>query len=188
MLPSGLSSTELDALVLRAQGGDREGFRLVVAAVHRDVRRLLLGFQATEGLAEDVLQATFVRAWESLGRYRPSGTFVPWIKTIARNLLLNELRAQKRLVMTDRDVLAEALVDHALEEVERAEEVGEQVARLRECVNRLDAKARGLIEARYLRGEGLPALAVRLRQSEVWVRVTLFRVRKLLRACMEAPA
>lgn len=180
-----VSPADLDALVERAQRGDRDAFRQVVTAVHRDVRRLLAGFQVTAGLAEDVLQDTFVKAYESLVSYRPAGTFVPWIKAIARNLLLNELRAQKRLVVTEQDQLAEALVDDALADAERAEEVGAQVSRLRDCLDRLGEPGRTLVEARYLRGESTATLAARCKQSEVWIRVTLFRVRRLLRACME---
>lgn len=45
--------------------------------------------------ADDIAQATVVRALESLDRYRDEGKMVSWLIAIAHRLWLNDLRAQK---------------------------------------------------------------------------------------------
>lgn len=46
--------------------------------------------------AEDVTQDAFVRAWENAHQYRPQGTPLAWLLTIARNLALMKLRERGR--------------------------------------------------------------------------------------------
>ena len=46
--------------------------------------------------AEDLTQKTFVRLYGSVSRYQPKAKFSTWLFTIARNLLIDELKRRKR--------------------------------------------------------------------------------------------
>ena len=46
--------------------------------------------------AEDVLQETYLRVFESAGRYRAQGKPMAWLLTIVRNLCLQKLRERQR--------------------------------------------------------------------------------------------
>ena len=46
--------------------------------------------------AEDLTQKTFVRLHGSVSRYQPKAKFSTWLFTIARNLLIDELKRRKR--------------------------------------------------------------------------------------------
>src|SRR5690242_10169390 len=73
---------------LAADGHDR-AFEAIVERYRRPLQRYLRRL-LSEALAEDVLQATFVRAWQALH----AGTDVrPWLYRIAHNQALNALRA-----------------------------------------------------------------------------------------------
>ena len=60
------------------------------------VYRLAMAFLGQCADAEDVTQDAFVRAWENAHQYRPQGTPLAWLLTIARNLALMKLRERGR--------------------------------------------------------------------------------------------
>jgi RNA polymerase sigma-70 factor (ECF subfamily) len=180
-----MTPDEIDALVTRARGGDRAAFRALVLALEPDVRLCVGAFEVSDGLVEELVQATFVSAYQSLAQYKGGGAFRAWLKAIARNHLLRTLREQKRFADGGGDLLEGALVDTALEEIDRMDELERQTRRLRDCVAALPERLRALVERRYMEEASTVRLARELSRSEVWVRVTLCRVRQALRRCME---
>ena len=62
----------------------------------------------------------------------------------------------------------------------------DDAAFLEECLEGLAPAARKLVEERYARGLSNEELAVLMGRTAEWVRVTLFRVRRQLRECIEA--
>jgi RNA polymerase sigma-70 factor (ECF subfamily) len=183
-----MTADEIDRMVGRAKGGDREAFRQVVIELEGDLRLFLSAFEVSEGLAEEVLQATFVTAYHKLDLYSPQGAFRAWLKAIARNHLLKELREQRRFLASGEDILGELAAESGLEDLERADELEFHTRRLRSCIERLPLPSRELVEARYLKQQAIGSLAGRFKRTEVWVRVNLCRIRKSLRQCMEGEA
>lgn len=180
-----LPPDDIDALVVRAQAGDRAAFRQLVLDLQNDLRFYVGAFNVTAGLAEEVVQATFVTAYHKLAQYQPQGAFRAWLKTIARNTLLKNLREQKRFADTTADTLEGLLVASGLEDVERMDELEVQTRKLRGCMDRLPASMRTLVTARYMEELSTAALAQRFKRTEIWVRVTLCRVRANLRRCIQ---
>jgi len=77
--------TEQRLWVARAVLGDEEAFR---ALVHRFTRPLAWFIQklgVAPSSVEDVLQNTWLAAWQSLIRLQDGGKFTPWLYGIARN-------------------------------------------------------------------------------------------------------
>jgi RNA polymerase sigma-70 factor, ECF subfamily len=180
-----MTPDEIDALASRAAKGDRAAFRALVLELEGDLRFHLVALEVSEGLADEVLQATFVSAFEKLAQYRGAGAFRAWLKVIARNHLLRALRDQQRFAALGGDALEGALVARGLEDLERMEELERQSRRLRACIERLPEALRTLVEGRYVEGLSSKRLAERFTRTEIWVRVTLCRTRSALRRCME---
>lgn len=78
-------------VALAADGHDR-AFEAIVERYRRPLQRYLRRL-LSEALAEDVLQATFVRAWQALGAGTDVRELRPWLYRIAHNQALNTLRA-----------------------------------------------------------------------------------------------
>lgn len=92
----GLSAPEPGdiALMERVRGGDGKAFRELVERHQRP----LLNFFARQGVSmhEDLAQETFVRLWKHRNRYRPTAKFTTFLYTVARHVLQDFWRRQKR--------------------------------------------------------------------------------------------
>ena len=107
-------------VTLAADGHDR-AFEAIVERYRRPLQRYLRRL-LSEALAEDVLQATFVRAWQALGAGTEVRDLRPWLYRIAHNQALNTLRAAgAALPAATEDFPAVSLEAH----VERREELRE---------------------------------------------------------------
>ncbi|HVD01715.1 MAG TPA: RNA polymerase sigma factor [Candidatus Dormibacteraeota bacterium] len=69
----------------------RELYEREYRAVYRTIRAMV--FDST--LAEDLSQETFVRAYRSRDRYRPTGPVGAWLHRIAVNVTISHLRREK---------------------------------------------------------------------------------------------
>jgi RNA polymerase sigma-70 factor (ECF subfamily) len=175
----------LDGLVRRVQQGERTAFVELFRACHREVRIFISAHAPSVDVVDEVLQAAFVTCYEQLGNYQLRGTFLSWLKGIARNTLLKELRDRARYATALHDHLDEVLTCRAIRSAESGDETADHIARLRECLARLPAQQRALIDRRYADGVRLDGLAREFDRSENWVAVNLFRIRKALQVCLE---
>lgn len=184
-----MTPAELDALAIKAQAGDRDAFRDVVLATQRELAISVAAHSASRELVEEVLQETYVTAFEKLSQYRPEGTLRPWLRTIARNHLFAHWRERRRVAEVDHDVLETMIADDGLDGMERDDERHEQEStRLAACLERLPERARTMLEQRYCEEQPLALLAEKFKRSAATLSVTLFRLRQQLKRCVEKSA
>jgi RNA polymerase sigma-70 factor (ECF subfamily) len=160
--------------------------------IEQNRRWLLAAVQAAIGdpaAAEDVVQETFLVAFQKRGEYRRGEPFGAWLRGIARNLSRRHLERRSRgpvLLLSDQ---AWGALDARAAELETAHvEPGfeaARVSRLRKCVQKLTDRARALIELRYGEGLGIADLAARLHLAPGSVPVVLHRARAVLSDCLE---
>ncbi len=93
--PAALPPTDRE-LVARARGGDTGAFATLVERHQRQLYRLALRMMGNDADAEEVLQETFLNAYEKLGEFRGDAAFNSWIYRIAANLALMRLRRRRR--------------------------------------------------------------------------------------------
>ncbi|RKI68759.1 RNA polymerase sigma factor [bacterium 1xD42-67] len=92
---------ELERLLLQVGQGDREAFARLYSLARGAVYALALSLLQDAHEAQDTAQDTFVKVWESASSYRPQGSPMAWILTIARNLARSRLRRGGRQVGLD---------------------------------------------------------------------------------------
>ncbi|MGH9663799.1 MAG: RNA polymerase sigma factor [Bryobacteraceae bacterium] len=102
-------------LVQRAQAGDDAAFTALVNAYDRKIFRLAKHITQSDEDAEDVLQETFLKAYEHLSGFQGNSKFYTWIVRIAVNESLMKLRKRK----SDRTVPLDEPIDTGEEEVTR---------------------------------------------------------------------
>jgi RNA polymerase sigma factor (sigma-70 family) len=162
---------------LAADGHDR-AFEAIVERYRRPLQRYLRRL-LSEALAEDVLQASFVRAWQALRAGTDVRDLRPWLYRIAHNQALNTLRAAGSALPA---ATAELPAISLEAEVERREE-------LRETLNGIEAlpdRQRAALVAIAVAGRSHADVARELGMSDGALRQLLLRARTTLRAAATA--
>ncbi len=83
------------ALLAEARAGKYEAFEELVNRYERKIYRLALNLTGNPEDAEDVLQETFLKAFEHLPEFREDSRFYTWIVRIAINEGLMKLRRRR---------------------------------------------------------------------------------------------
>ena len=97
--PSGLAEREAageDALVDGARRGDVDAFERLYHLHAGRVYALCLRLAGEPVEARELVQDTFVHAWEALPRFRGESSLTTWLHRIAVNALLERRRRDKR--------------------------------------------------------------------------------------------
>jgi RNA polymerase sigma factor (sigma-70 family) len=84
-------------LIDRAEQGDREAFAALYRRHFQGLYDFALRIVRDDDLAADVVQSTFVKAWDAARKQKEVGNVKAWLYTIAHNLAIDELRLRKRL-------------------------------------------------------------------------------------------
>ncbi len=93
-------------LVDKAKQGDVEAFSSLIRKYERRVYRMARQITQNDEDAEDVLQDTFLKAYEHLGSFQGQSKFYTWLTRIAVNESLMKLRKRKsdRTVSLDENI------------------------------------------------------------------------------------
>ena len=163
----------------------REAFAAFVREHQASMRSFLrvIGVQADS--VDDLAQETFMVAYRELDRFDNNEDFGKWLRGIARNLTRNELRksARRSRIMNEelpQHLLAEAEVDQSEARFEDAD-----LCALRDCLEQLPEKSRGLIAGRYQDEWKASFLADQFQMTAAAVRLALMRIRRQLKTCIE---
>jgi RNA polymerase sigma-70 factor, ECF subfamily len=103
-------------LVEQALAGSQDAYRLLVDRHSRAVFSLVVRMVRDDGVAEELAQDAFVKAFAALRSFDPAYKFSNWMLRIAHNVAIDHLRkARPPIVSIDDDAsgreMAEVLVD-----------------------------------------------------------------------------
>jgi len=90
-----VDAAERIAAVQRAQKGDRQAFGKLVDHYWGRVYRWLSGMVQPAQTAEDLAQEVFLKCWRALPGFQTGADLKPWLFRIARNCLIDHLRASR---------------------------------------------------------------------------------------------
>lgn len=82
-------------LVAKAKAGDADAFSSLISRYERKIYRLAKHITDSDEDAEDVLQETFLKAYEHIDGFQGNSKFYTWIVRIAVNEALMKLRKRK---------------------------------------------------------------------------------------------
>lgn len=148
---------------------DRYG-RVVYASIYRIVR--------DQGIAEDLVQETFLRVWNRARHFDSvRGSLVTWILTIARNQAIDYTRSMDARMARGQTEI-DGLEHPALfVNIEQDLLNSDRVRRVRDAFQRLTPNQRLVLELAYFEGLSQSEMAVRTQQPlgtiKTWVRAAL---------------
>jgi RNA polymerase sigma-70 factor (ECF subfamily) len=132
--------------------------------------------------AEDIFQEVWIRLQEAGSRGELIANPAKWCRGVAKNLILHYWRDKRAgKVVADSELLD--LVEQALNE--QPDDWSDRRHALMECMDRLPAKSRELLQMKYDRGLSFAAMAERLKRSVDSLKMALCRVRQTLLECAQ---
>ena len=181
--PVSVSDTALqDAEWVRQAQQDPRAFEPLYRKYYGPVFRFVFKRVRSEADAQDIAQQVFIKALQSLGRYRHRGyAFSAWLFRIALNEITDAARHNQKLRAMHTGF---AEMDALLDEVQ-AEHASPQ--QLGAALNALSEEDRTLVELRYFEQRKLKDIAVILDWSESNAKVRMHRTLKRLRVALENP-
>jgi len=177
-------------LLARLQRRDPQALAELYDRYGQTVYRLILRMVRDAGLAEDLVQETFLRVWNRAGGFDSDrGAVGPWLLAVARNRAIDYLRCQGNRMANSVELNEtehpELFVDVPADVL--AFDLARQVKR---ALDRLDAQPRQAIELAYFEGLSQTEIAERMGQPLGTVKTWMRRAIQQMRAALEerAPA
>lgn len=180
-----------DRLVAEAKSGNRRAFGELCLRYNGMLRQRILTIVRHREDAEDVLQDTFLSAYQHLDGFRGTCRFSTWLLTIGTNRSLMLLRKRKVLlkhisdaVSEDGETLAMECRDPALNPEQRYM-MHQTCEKLDDAIKNLSPKLRSVVELYYRRELRLKDAAEVIGISEVATKSRILSARRTLRRSLK---
>jgi len=122
-----MNENEESRVISDILNGDATAYAILVRRYQKQIFNLMIRLTSNEEDAMDLTQETFIKAYNNLERFKPSGRFFPWLYTIGMNVGRDFLRKKK----TRREKSEEIYED--------GKSVLERGVQERDVINKLDA-------------------------------------------------
>lgn len=154
--------------------GDDEAFARLVRVHHTDMARVAYAIAGDAVIAEEAVQAAWIKAWSKLGTVREPERLHYWLISIAVNETRQLLRRVRRTAVVE--------IDPRQSGPERSDPaVGITRLDLRRVLGRLSADDRALVSLRYVLGFDAVEIGAMTGRSASGTRARLSRLTARLR-------
>jgi RNA polymerase sigma-70 factor, ECF subfamily len=170
------------SLVERAVKKDAEAFGELYDAHIDRVYKHVYYRVSNKTDAEDLTQQVFLKAWQSIDRYRKTESpFAAWLMTISHNMIVDFYRTRK-----DGECLDGDTTDHdPRSEPEKAAEADFEQERIRRAIFELKSVQQQVVVFRLVEGFQFKEIASALGKNEGTVRVIFHRALARLQRILE---
>jgi RNA polymerase sigma factor (sigma-70 family) len=178
-------------LMARLAAGEREALAPLMERHYPRVYRVALSYLRQREDALDVVQETFVKAFQNAARWDGSAEAGPWLARIAVNLSIDRWRRNKRRLQTfaplPEDDHCETLAA-AGDGADRSLQGREAQERVRAALAVLPERQRAVVVLRHYQELSLEEIASALGMSLGTVKSSLHRALQRMRAGLQAEA
>jgi RNA polymerase sigma-70 factor (ECF subfamily) len=182
---------ETDAeLVARALDGSQDAYRALADRFTGPAFNLVLRLVRDHGVAQELTQDAFVKAFAALRQFDPACRFSPWILRIAQNTAIDYLRRSRPTTVSlagdaDGKGMASVLVDERERSPLEHAELADLRAALDWALSQLRPEYRRLVILRYQDDHSYDEIATSLRLPVGTVKSHLHRARHAMALLME---
>ncbi len=187
-----IDNTSKDFSLEALRAGDKAEFSRLVEAYSTPIYRLGLKMLADPQEAEDVLQTTFLKAFQHLPQFEGRSSVSTWLYRIAANEALMILRRRRPELPLEDELEEEGKVPHPFQFAdwgqlpERELLSGEAKKKLDLAIQKLPEKLRVVFLLRDVEGLSIKETSEALNLSETAIKTRLLRARLQLREQLSA--
>jgi RNA polymerase sigma-70 factor (ECF subfamily) len=172
-----MQTTSDEALIARIADGDRLAMKVLFARHQVRTYRFLLRIVRNEATAEDLISEVFLEVWRQAGKFEGRSTVSTWMLSIARFKALSALRRRGEEELDDE---AAAAIEHQADDPEVTLAKKDKGAVLRQCLTKLSAEHREIIDLVYYHEKSVEEVAGIVGIPEATVKTRMFYARKKL--------
>jgi RNA polymerase sigma-70 factor, ECF subfamily len=180
-------AVDVQRLLDRAKSGVPEALGKLVELFQQPIRIYLARLIRRPEVVDDLAQEVFLTAFRSLADHTKGRPFLPWLMGIARHRALHHLRGESRRQQREGGNLDAVLTNWRLAEASYPSEpnIPDELAALRDCLEKLPAKHRDVVRAYYFEDQTAVEIGGRLGRTPSGIRMLLLRVRSALADCVQ---
>jgi RNA polymerase sigma-70 factor, ECF subfamily len=182
--PTDGEAVDLEIYEALRRGDQEAAFRQLVRQYGKVVHTLCYRLLKDRARAEDVMQETFMKAYETIDTLHDPKRLGAWLNSIARNRSVDILRAEKRADAHRTAVAQEAVGDAAPPALEALTSHEERRA-LEDCLDALTPEKRDAVLGRFFAHLEYGELAAATGEKADTVRIRVARALPELRECLE---
>ncbi len=151
---------------------DSEAFAVLVRRYQAKILLLHRRLARDSGIAEDLCQETFFRAWDKMATFRGKGRFAAWLSKLAYNVFLQHYRKSGRAIEVSL---------HSEELPEQTSELADELPDLERLLDVLNAEEQLLLVLNYAYGLTNDEIGQVLDQPAGTVKSHIFRAKAKIR-------
>lgn len=180
------SSLEDDVLVKKAKGGDESAYKKLVNKYERALYFHILKMIKDREQVEDLVQETFVKAFDNLNTYSTNYAFSTWLYRIATNHTIDYLRKRKLKTLSIDEPMKTKDGEMEMQLPDESAGTDRTIIRkqrqkiVRNAIADLPEKYRKVIEMRHMEEKSYQEIADVLDLPLGTVKAHIFRARELL--------
>lgn len=164
------------------KSGSYEDFNILYTIYADMLYNFILNLTKSPIEAQDILQDTFMRIWQTRERINLDLSFKTYLYTIARHLIIDSLRRQVDNIVFDDYICSEAFQKYSENDVERNISFDEFKERVSKAKEKLTPKQKEIFELSREKGYSILSIAEKLQLSEKTVKNQLTLALKVMRA------
>ncbi len=172
-----MQTTSDEVLIGRIASGDRLAMQVLFARHHVRIYRFVLRMVRNEATAEDLISEVFLDVWRQADKFEGRSMVSTWMLSIARFKALSVLRRRGEEELDDET--ADAIEDQA-DDPEVALAKKDKGAALRQCLAKLSAEHREIVDLVYYHEKSVEEVAGIVGIPEATVKTRMFYARKKL--------
>jgi RNA polymerase sigma-70 factor (ECF subfamily) len=169
------------SLITGLKSGSYEDFDKLYAIYSDMLYGFVLNLTKSSLEAEDILQETFLRVWQTRTNISVEKSFKSYLYTIARNLIVDSFRNQMKSVAFEEYICSEAYQSYTDDCVNKDIDFNEFLEKFEKAKKKLTPRQLQIFELSRERGLSISAIAEKLNLSEKTVKNQLSLTMKTLR-------
>lgn len=166
------------SVVQQIIAGDTEKYAEIINRYEAKLTRYVVYLIHNSTIAQDVVQETFIKAYQNLRGFNPKYKFSSWIYRIAHNEAMNAVKKNRRLIDKALDDLPEISYNPDFEQIV---DTSLLKGRIQECLSELEPKYREVIQLIFFENMKYDEVSDILHIPTSTVGVWLLRAKKKLK-------
>jgi RNA polymerase sigma-70 factor (ECF subfamily) len=166
-----------EALIVAIAAGDDDAMRILYNRHRVHIFRFVARVVGDATAAEDIVSDTFIDVWRHAGRFEGRSAVATWIMSIARFKALSVRRRRQDVELDEK--VAETVADQACTPEEAILAI-DRSAQLRDCLTKLSAEHREIVDLIYYHDKAIEEVAEIIQVPKNTVKTRMFYARRQL--------